>query len=433
MNGRDFTQFAAVQPGYAGYSVGGFGALNGTRANQMNWQIDGVDNNDFWHNIPAVNQGGVSGIAGIIMPLDAIDEFSAQTQSNAEGGRNAGGIVNVVLKSGSNQIHGSAYYFNRNEAYGAASPFLPSGVHKPELRNQNYGFSLGGPIVKDKFFWFTSFEKQQYVISVSGLATEPSTAYQNDALAVLANAGGVYGSYSPVAENKISSNLMSTLWPSSINGGAATPNNFFGTDPSTGYSYNGVAKVDFNFTEKHHFSFRWFGGQGSQTAPLGASAALATASSNLEYYFEKAPIHVYNYAATLNSVITPRMTNQLLFGVNYFNQTFNDANHSFDTHALGLYLSPDALIHNQPILGAPNIAISGFEQVGITPPEGRNDITGMLTDIVSYNFGKHQFRFGGEVRQGHVDEFYFRNSRKLHLRRYARSLGLDGRDLQRCL
>jgi hypothetical protein len=113
MNGRDFTQFAAVQPGYGGYSVGGFGSLNGTRANQMNWQIDGVDNNDFWHNIPAVNQGGVSGIAGVIMPLDAIDEFSAQTESNAEGGRNAGGIVNVVLKSGSNDIHGSAYYFNR--------------------------------------------------------------------------------------------------------------------------------------------------------------------------------------------------------------------------------------------------------------------------------------------------------------------------------
>ena len=126
MNGRDFTQFAAVQPGYGGYSVGGFGSLNGTRANQMNWQIDGVDNNDFWHNIPAVNQGGVSGIAGIIMPLDAIDEFSAQTQSAAEGGRNAGGIVNVVLKSGGNQLHGSLYYFNRNTAYGDASPFFDS-------------------------------------------------------------------------------------------------------------------------------------------------------------------------------------------------------------------------------------------------------------------------------------------------------------------
>jgi hypothetical protein len=402
MNGRDFTQFAAVQPGYGGYSVGGFGALNGTRANQMNWQIDGVDNNDFWHNIPAVNQGGVSGIAGIIMPLDAIDEFSAQTQSNAEGGRNAGGIVNVVLKSGTNQLHGSAYYFNRNEAYGAESPFTPDGVHKPELRNYNLGFSVGGPIIKDKTFWFVTFEKQRYVISVSGLATEPSLAYQSAALAIL-NANGI-------PESPISANLISTLWPSAINGGALSANNFFGSDPSTGYSYNGLIKFDHNFNEKNHFNIRWFGGQGSQTAPLGASAALATASSNLQYYFEKAPIHVYNYAATLNSVLTPRMTNQILFGVNYFNQTFNDANHSFDTHSLGLYLSPDSLIHNQPILGAPNIAISGFEQVGITPPEGRNDITGMLTDIVSYNVGKHQFRFGGEFRQGHVDEFYFRHS-----------------------
>src|SRR5712671_6827161 len=123
MNGRDFTQFAAVQPGYGGYSVGGFGSLNGTRANQMNWQIDGVDNNDFWHNIPAVNQGGVSGIAGVVLPIDSIDEFSAQTQAGPEAGRNAGGTVNLVIKSGSNGIHGSVYYYNRNEFYAAHSPF----------------------------------------------------------------------------------------------------------------------------------------------------------------------------------------------------------------------------------------------------------------------------------------------------------------------
>src|SRR6266851_1620597 len=73
LNGRDFTQLIAVSPGYGGYSVGGFGSLNGTRPNQMNWQIDGVDNNDFWHNIPAVNQGGVSGIAGVVLPIDWID------------------------------------------------------------------------------------------------------------------------------------------------------------------------------------------------------------------------------------------------------------------------------------------------------------------------------------------------------------------------
>jgi hypothetical protein len=405
MNGRDFTQFISVQPGYGGYSVGGFGSLNGTRANQMNWQIDGVDNNDFWHNIPAVNQGGVSGIAGVIMPLDAVDEFASQSLSNAEGGRNAGGIVNVVLKSGTNQIHGSAYYFNRNEAYGAATPFFTKSAltpKKPPLRNENYGFSFGGPIIKDKTFYFLSFEKQKYTISLSGLNTEPSLAYQNAALALI---GG------PANENPISKQLMANLWPSSINNLPAQPGNFFANNPSIGYSYNGVVKLDHNFSEKHHFSIRWFGGQGDQIAPLGGSAALATASSNLSYYFEKAPIHVYNYSAILNSVLTPRMTNQLLFGVNYFNQTFNDANHSFDTKAMGLFLSPDALINGQPILGAPNIAISGFEQVGISAPQGRNDITGMLSDVVSYNVGRHQFRFGGEFRQGRVDEFYFRNSR----------------------
>ena len=203
-------------------------------------------------------------------------------------------------------------------------------------------------------------------------------------------------------------NTNPILWPSLINSLPAKTNNFFSPIASTGYSYNGVAKIDHNFTDKHRLSVRWFGGQGSQTAPLGGSPALGTASSNLQYYFEKAPIHVYNYAATLNSVISPRMTNQLLFGVNYFNQTFSDANNSFNTKALGLFLSPDATIKGQPILGAPNIAIAGFEQIGLTPPEGRNDVTGMLADIVSYNVGRHQIRFGGEFRQGRVNEFYHR-------------------------
>jgi hypothetical protein len=412
MNGRDFTQFIAVQPGYAGYSVGGFGSLNGTRANQMNWQIDGVDNNDFWHNIPAVNQGGVSGIAGVVMPLDAVDEFASQTQSNAEGGRNAGGIVNVVLKAGTNQIHGSAYYFNRNEAYGSASPFfdptkLPPGTshNKPPLRNENYGATIGGPIFKDKTFYFLAFEKQKYTISLSGQNTEPSLAYYNQAVALLGGAANV---------NPISQKLYDNLWPGFIKSldpsGTPTVGNFFANNPSTGYSYNGVIKLDHNFSDKHHLSARWFGGQGSQTAPLGGSAALATASSNLSYYFEKAPIHVYNYSIVLNSVFSARTTNQILFGVNYFNQTFNDANNSFNTKSYGLFLSPDSLINGKPIVGAPNLQIGGFEQVGITPPEGRNDITGMLSDIVSYNVGKHQFRFGGEFRQGHVDEFYFRHS-----------------------
>jgi hypothetical protein len=405
MNGRDFSQLIAVSPGYAGYSVGGFGSLNGTRANQMNWQIDGTDNNDFWHNIPAVNQGGVSGIAGVVMPVDAIDEFSAQTQSNAESGRNAGGTINLTIKSGTNEFHGSAYYYNRNEFYAAHSPFFvatPDFPRAPPLRNENYGVSLGAPIVKDKIFFFGAFEKQDYIFGLTGLSTEPSAAFVQQAEAQLAAAG------TPVSP--LSLKLLSTLWPSSIQNLPATTNNYFATVPGTGYSLNGVAKIDINFNAKNHLSLHWFAGEGSQTQPPGASLALATASSNLGYYFEVAPLHVQNYSAVLNSVLSEKMANQLLFGISYFNQVFHDSNNSFDSQALGLYTSPDATINGNPIPGAPNIEIAGFDQVGITPPEGRNDVTGHLTDILSYVKGKHQFRFGAEVRQGRVDEFYHRRS-----------------------
>jgi len=405
MNGRDFSQLIAVAPGYGGYAVGGFGSLNGTRANQMNWQIDGTDNNDFWHNIPAVNQGGVSGIAGVVMPIDAIDEFSAQTQSNAETGRNAGGTVNLAIKSGTNQWHGTGYYYNRNEFYAASSPFfVPTAdfPKAPRLRNYNTGFTVGGPIIKDRTFFFLGFEKQNYIFGLTGLSTEPSAAWVTKATALLTANG--------VAPSPLSATLLANLWPSSIVNLPAVPSNYFATVPGTGYSQNGVVKLDHNFTPNEHLSFHYFVGQGSQTQPPGASLALATASSNLGDYFEVAPIHVQNYSLVLNSVLTPKLTNQVLFGVSYFNQIFHDKNNSFDEKALGLFTSPDALKNGQPILGAPNIAISGFDQVGITPPEGRNDITGHLTDIVSYTTGKHQFRFGGEVRQGRVDEFYFRVS-----------------------
>ena len=406
LNGRDFSQLISVAPGYGGYSVGGFGSLNGTRPNQMNWQIDGVDNNDFWHNIPAVNQGGVSGIAGIILPVDSIDEFSSQTESGAEGGRNAGGTVNLVTKSGTNAIHGTAYFYERNEFYSASSPFFTptaQNPNPPKLRNLNYGGTVGGPILRNKAFYFLSFEKQQYIIGLSGLATEPSDAWINKSLALLNTFG--------VPESSLSAKLIGPggFWPRNLIGGLpGTPFNFFSPIASTGYSYNGVIKLDYNINENHHLSARWFGGQGSQTAPLGGSPALGTASSNLKDYFEVAPIHVYNYSVILNSTFSPRLTNQVLVGVNYFNQVFHDFNNSFDTKALGLFLSPAATNNGKPILGAPNIAISGFEQIGLTPPEGRNDITGHLTDIVSYTVGKHQLRFGGEFRQARVNEFYHR-------------------------
>ncbi|MBW8749138.1 MAG: hypothetical protein JF584_16550, partial [Acidobacteria bacterium] len=157
--------------------------------------------NDLWHNVPAVNQGGVSGIAGIVLPIDAVEQFSAQTQSGPEGGRNPGGTINLTLKSGTNHLHGSAYYFDRNELFGAKSPFSDT---KQKVRNYNLGFSVGAPILKDKLFGFLTFEKQRFVIGESGSATEPSIGWQNQAKAILAAKN--------IPVNTTMQKVLNTLW-----------------------------------------------------------------------------------------------------------------------------------------------------------------------------------------------------------------------------
>ncbi|HKX28822.1 MAG TPA: carboxypeptidase-like regulatory domain-containing protein, partial [Blastocatellia bacterium] len=136
LNGRDFRTLLYLTPGYNQSN-----SMNGNRANQNNWQIDGTDNNDFWQNSEAVNQGSISGIAGVLLPIESIDQFNQQSAGGGDFGRNPGSMVNVALKSGTNQLHGSAYYFNRNEAFAASSPFVAGN----KLRNDQLGFSVGGP------------------------------------------------------------------------------------------------------------------------------------------------------------------------------------------------------------------------------------------------------------------------------------------------
>jgi hypothetical protein len=386
LNGRDFTQLIILTPGFSNSGAGGYGSLNGTRANQINWQIDGIDNNDLWHNIPAVNQGGVSGIAGIILPIDAVEQFSAQTQAAPESGRNPGGSVNLSLKSGGNSLHGSAYYYNRNEAFGATNPFTPT---KQEVRNYNYGYSAGGPFIKDKLFWFTTYEHQRFTIGVPQTATEPNQPWQTAALAALSTNG--------VSPSAVTQKLLTTLWPAdAVSGGSGAPalNNYVSSTPEYGYSYNGLAKIDYTINDKNSLTAHWFVGQGNQVAPVGSSLA---------WYYEVAPIHVQNYALVYNHVFAPNLTNQVLAGVNYFNQVFNDENTSFDVSSLGL-------VTGSVLPGSPNINIGSFDPIGETPPEGRNDITGHLTDDLSWVIGKHEIKFGGEFRQAQLDEFYHRHA-----------------------
>jgi hypothetical protein len=388
LNGRDFTQLLKMTPGYNDQ-----GSMNGNRSNQNNWQIDGTDNNDFWHNSDAVNQGSISGVAGVLLPIDAIDQFNQQAGGNADFGRNAGSMVNVVIKSGTNALHGTAYYFNRNEALAVQDPFSPHGL-KPELRNEHEGFSLGGPVWKNHTFFFLTFERQKFVQGNTLTATAPSLAWIAQAETVLAKY------HVPV--NPVMMNVYNSLFPSVIHDAPATVDNFFSTAPAAYKSENGIIKIDHVFNEKHSVFARVFLGTGEASAYAGGVSIYPD-------YYQKVPSRQPNFALSWNYVITPRVVNQVLAGVNYFFQAFDDTNHGFNMPGLGFNTN----VTNPANFGAPEMDISGFNNggVGATPRLGRIDTTGHLTDSLSYNVGSHALKFGAEIRKSRLDIFYLRDVR----------------------
>ena len=120
LNGRDFGKLVALSPGatvdpsgVAG-TQGGFGQfnINGNRDRSNNYMLDGTDNNDPFFNNSALNQTGIGGAPASLLPIDAIQEFNLQSQFGAEYGRNSGSVVNIVTRSGTNKLHGSAFEFH---------------------------------------------------------------------------------------------------------------------------------------------------------------------------------------------------------------------------------------------------------------------------------------------------------------------------------
>jgi hypothetical protein len=380
LNGRDFSQLLKFNPG-----ANANGSLDGARFNGIDWKIDGSDNNDLWHNINAVNQSGVSGIAGTLLPLDAISEFSLQSSSSAEENRNSGGVLNVVVKSGTNTFHGSAYYFNRNEDLASSDWFTPPGSPTAELRNNQFGFSLGGPIVKNNTFFFMNYEEQLYKQALTAPGTTPSAAWVSAAETVMAKDG--------VAVNPLMPAVVNYLWPANSLSGPATENNYAGAGINLSNSYNGVIKLDHYFNERNSIAIRYFGGTGAQTEYIGSA---------LPYYFQTCPSRMHNFSLVYNAVITPRLVAQTLVGVNYFKQVFDDSNHGFDMASVGM----ETGVTDPTDYGSPNINVSGFDSTGLTPPLGRIDTTGHLDQTFTYTVGSHQFRFGGDYRYSRLDVFY---------------------------
>jgi hypothetical protein len=388
LNGRDFLRLMRLTPGVVLQGTS-FYAVNGSRGRSNNFQIDGADNNDAWQNASAGNQGGVSAVPNTLVPVEAIDQFSLTTVGNSEQGRNSGGQVNLVTKSGSNALHGTLFYFNRTEALAANSPLAPAGSATRKIRNHQYGFSLGGPLQKNRTFFFGSWEGQRIQVGNALLATTPSDQWLEQGRAVLRAFG--------MSENPVSRNLL-TLWPASGRALPASPNNYF-SDADNEYSNdNGVVKSDHLLGSRHHLSARYFVASGAQTAFSG---------SPYVEYFQLATNRLHNGAVSWNVAASPQILNQFVAGANYYAPAFNDNDRSADPVALGLNTG----VTDPALRGAPTINLSGFAGVGPTQPQGRIDTTWHLTDTLSWQRGPHQMKFGGEYRYARLDVFNEINKR----------------------
>ena len=181
LNGRDWTQLATLEPGVSAIRTeNGLGnrvqqgegaqlTVSGGRPWQNNYRLDGISINDYANGAPG-------SALGINLGVDAVQEFSVFTSSYpAEYGRSSGGIINAVTKSGSNAFHGTAYEFFRDSALDARN-YFDRAVEKPSFRRNQFGGSVGGPIIQKKTFFFVDYEGIRQTTNITQVSTTPSAA-----------------------------------------------------------------------------------------------------------------------------------------------------------------------------------------------------------------------------------------------------------------
>src|SRR5438067_3455081 len=185
LNGRNFMQLATLQPGVtvsratARDFTGGFGgtqvSIGGARPEMTGYLLEGT-------NIADVSDKAPSSMAGVLLGVDAVKEFSVQTHDySAKFGRAAGGVISAVTKSGTNSLHGTVFEFLRDSSMDARNFFDPQSGAPPFTRNQ-FGGTAGGPIVKNKLFYFGSYEGLRQQLSLTHLARLPNAAAHNRVL-----------------------------------------------------------------------------------------------------------------------------------------------------------------------------------------------------------------------------------------------------------
>ena len=392
LNGRDFGKLVALSPGatvdpsgVAG-TQGGFGQfnINGNRDRSNNYTLDGTDNNDPFFNNSALNQVGIGGAPASLLPIDAIQEFNLQSSFGAEYGRNSGSVVNIVTKSGTNAVHGSGFEFLRNSALDARNYFNTQ-PHKSVFQNSNFGGSIGGPIIKNKTFFFGAYEGQRERVGSDFLLLVPT---QNEIAEARSIAQGIQGTINPGLD------AIMAFYPQSTTGQIASAVR----DSNSGD--NLIAKVDHNFSDTELLTGRYALAQNSQVFPFGSPGGYG-AGSRLPQFAQTSPTRVQVVSLSMLSTLSSSRINEVRFGYSRYRTSFSSLNANFDPSSIGLDFGTGKL-------GLPEFDFTNIENLGATGfsvPRGRTSGTYQILDNFTWLRGKHTFKFGGEFRRASINNF----------------------------
>ena len=396
VNGRDYQKLIYLVPGVTGSpdqitdSPGSFGifSVNGARGRANNFLLDGTDMNDGYRNDPAINEAGTYGTPATILPVEAIAELHVASNFEAEYGRSAGGVINVVTKSGSNRIHGSAFEFFRNNALDARNYFNPTSQEQEPFHNNQFGASLGGPIIKDKTFFFIDYEGVRETGKLSYTTLVPSPEEISMATAAIG------GTVNPVIANLLALNPWPT--PNIATQPFSGQNNVFVATPFSNRVDNGIVKIDHNFNKDNLLTGRYYIGDSGQSFPLGL-----VGGSLLPGYNVTTPTRVQMIALSYVSVLSPSVVNEARLGWNRFAEGFFPQDRSFDPSSIGLDTGVSS--YN---FGLPRINVGAYAQIGAnyTVPRQRVDTNWHYIDGISWKHGKHDMKFGYEFRRTSISQ-----------------------------
>ena len=400
VNGRDFTKFLVMVPGATGDpsgatdSPGSFGlfSANGNRGRANNYLLDGTDMNDGYRNLPAINEAGVFGTPATILPIEAISEAAILSNFEAEYGRNAGAIVNLVTKSGTNDFHGSLFEFFRNNKLDARNFFNPEPDPETQFRNNQFGVALGGPIKRNQTFFYFAYEGQRERVGLNSTARVPDPR----------EIAALGGPSNPVIARLLARNP----WPAPnrelpLFDNTGRPN-LFVTTPASNDVDSLIGKIDHSFNADNQLTGRYFYGTSDQSFPLAILAG-----NVLPGYNTTTPTTVHLVSISYLKILSATKVNELRFGYNRFEQGFFPEDNDFDPRSIGLNTG----ITNDQDFGLPQIRIQddlGIANIGATlsVPRARVDSNFHVIDNFSWKLARHDLKFGYEFRRTTVDQFF---------------------------